>query len=287
MKLFAISDLHVNYRSNRDAIEEVSPHPDDWLIIAGDVAESEDLLSQTLRALGARFQQLLWVPGNHELWTVPGRTGPLRGVARYDLLVSICRDHGVLTPEDPFPVWPGEGPPTVIAPTFVGYDYSFAPNGFSPAEAVAWARVDGIIAMDEQLLHPDPHPTRQGWCHARGTYTEERLRAVPAGHRIVLVNHWPLRRDLVRLYRIPRYIPWCGTRRTEDWHQRFPLHVVVSGHLHMRATDWRDHVRFEEVALGYPRHWRSERGIERYLREILPGPDQTPPSGWGGPIWHR
>jgi hypothetical protein len=30
-------------------------------------------------------------------------------------------------------------------------------------------------------------------------------------------------------------------------------------------------VRYEEVSLGYPRDWRSERGLEWYLREILPG----------------
>jgi hypothetical protein len=47
-------------------------------------------------------------------------------------------------------------------------------------------------------------------------------------------------------------------------------------------------VRFEEVALGYPRHWHAERGADAYLREILPGPAVPPlPGGWGGPIWHR
>jgi hypothetical protein len=30
-------------------------------------------------------------------------------------------------------------------------------------------------------------------------------------------------------------------------------------------------VRYEEVSLGYPRDWRADRGIEWYLREILPG----------------
>lgn len=96
----------------------------------------------------------------------------------------------------------------------------------------------------------------------------------------------PLRRDLVRLYRIPRFIPWCGARATEDWHTRFPVDVVVHGHLHMRATDWRDGVRFEEVAVGYPRHWRAERGFEGYLRTILPRVP-APPQGEGGPVWHR
>ncbi len=52
---------------------------------------------------------------------------------------------------------------------------------------------------------------------------------------------------------------------------RFPVKVVVSGHLHIRGTSWRDGVRFEEVSLGYPRQWRAERGIGTYFREILPG----------------
>ena len=92
--------------------------------------------------------------------------------------------------------------------------------------------------------------------------------------------------DLVRLFRIPRFVLWCGTRSTEDWHRRWNTRVVVHGHLHMRATDWRDGVRFEEVAVGYPRHWQQNKGLDHYVREILPGP--TPPaSGWGGPVWHR
>jgi hypothetical protein len=42
--------------------------------------------------------------------------------------------------------------------------------------------------------------------------------------------------------------------------------------LHLRTTLWRHGVRYEEVSLGYPRDWKPDRGIEWYLREILPGP---------------
>lgn len=286
MKLWAISDLHVNHPPNGEAVEALPPHPDDWLIVAGDVSESEEVVARTLRLLTARFARVLWVPGNHELWTIPQRGGP-RGVALYERLVARCRDLGVLTPEDPYPRWPGDGPPTRIAPLFTLYDYSFAPAGVAPEEASAWAREDGIIPIDERFLHPDPYPSRVAWCHARVEATERRLAQVPPGERLVLVNHWPLRQDLVRLYRVPRYAPWCGTRLTEDWHRRFAVDVVVYGHLHMRATDWRDGVRFEEVALGYGRHWHHERGVEGYLREILPGTSVSPPDGWGGPLWYR
>ena len=100
---------------------------------------------------------------------------------------------------------------------------------------------------------------------------ERRLEEASGRGKLVLINHFPLRQDLVRLFHIPRFSIWCGTRLTEDWHVRFPVSVVVSGHLHIRSTDWRDGVRFEEVSLGYPRHWRQNRGMDSYLREVLPG----------------
>jgi len=38
VKLFAISDLHLAHKSNRAALDTLPDHPDDWLIVAGDVA---------------------------------------------------------------------------------------------------------------------------------------------------------------------------------------------------------------------------------------------------------
>lgn len=286
MRLLAISDLHIAYPVNRDALATIGDHGDDWLIVAGDVGETEAQLVWTLDTLNPRFARLIWVPGNHELWCEPRDGSGKRGVERYDRLVELCRARGVLTPEDEFPIWPGDGPNTRICPLFVGYDYSFGPDGMTPAEVVEWSSEAGIRCTDEFYLRPDPYPSREAWCAARITATEARLDAASADARLVLVNHWPLRRDLVRLWRIPRFIPWCGTRATEAWHVRYPVDVVVSGHLHMRATDWRDGVRFEEVALGYPQHWRQEKGLEAYLRTILPRPHLRI-AGDAGPDWHR
>jgi len=84
------------------------------------------------------------------------------------------------------------------------------------------------------------------------------------------VNHFPLRYDVVTIPLIPRFSPWCGTRRTTDWHLRFRAMVVVSGHLHVPRTHYRDGVRLEEVSVGYPRQWAHERGLESKLRVILP-----------------
>jgi 3',5'-cyclic AMP phosphodiesterase CpdA len=272
MKLYAISDLHISHRRNRQLLETLREHPDDWLIIGGDVGETEEDLSFTLRVVTSRFQKALWVPGNHELWTIPGDAGGLRGEAKYRRLVEICRDHGVLTPEDPYIPWPGEGPRCVLAPLFLLYDYSFRPDHVPEHASLSWAMESGVMCMDEEVLHADPHPSRKAWCEARCAWTAARLSEIPAGCATVLINHFPLRRDLAILPAIPRFSLWCGTRRTEDWHTRFRALVVVSGHLHIRSTRWRDGVRFEEVSLGYPRHWSPTHAIEHYLREILPGP---------------
>ena len=272
MQLLALSDIHVEHEANRKALAALPAHPGDWLVLAGDVSDSLSGLAWALDVLQPKFAQLLWVPGNHDLWTPPSTSPSERGVAHYEKLVATCRARAVLTPEDPYPEWPElhAGRRVRIAPLFVLYDYSFAPDGHTDqARAVAWAAEDGIAAADEVLLDPHPFASRPDWCRARVAESERRLQEASESHALVLINHWPLRRDVVRLGRVPRYVPWCGTRETEDWHLRFGAIACVHGHLHVRATDVRDEVRFEEVSLGYPRDWDHARGAEHYLRRVL------------------
>ena len=279
MKLLAISDLHLANQVNRDAVAAVAPREEDWLIVAGDVGESDEHLHFALSHLVPRFRQLIWVPGNHDLWTLGRDSGKPRGVEKYRQWVEICRQYGVLTPEDPFPRFSldetDEGEPRefLIAPLFVLYDYSFRPDDVDEAGAVAWAEESGIVCSDEYLIRPDPYTSLPDWCRARLGQTLPRLEAAAReGLPLILVNHFPLRRDLLRLRRIPRFSIWCGTTATEEWHTRFGAEVVVYGHLHVKGTHFRDGVRFEEVSLGYPRDWNQSLGLGAYLRQILPAP---------------
>lgn len=267
MKLFAISDLHLGHEENRAALDEIRPRPDDWLVIAGDVGEHAEHLAFAFEALGPKFRQLVWVPGNHELWARPGGDG-LRGVARYERLVAECRRHGVITPEDPYPVETFGGVRVRLVPMFLLYDYSFRPAEIPLEGALDWARETGIVCADELWLRPDPHPSRIAWCEARVAQTRARLEAFDDGLPTVLVNHWPLRADRAFLPRIPRFSLWCGTIATEDWHLRFRARAVISGHLHIQSTAYRDGVRFDEVSLGYPRQWVGRREPDACVREI-------------------
>jgi 3',5'-cyclic AMP phosphodiesterase CpdA len=235
------------------------------------VAEKAADIEWALRALRARFATVVWVPGNHELWTLSTDPVQSRGEARYQYLVAMCRRVGVLTPEDPFPVWRGAGGPLVIVPLFVLYDYSFRPEGASTKEeALALAYESGIVCSDEAVLHPDPYPSRDAWCHARLKLAEGRLASLPPGVPTLLVSHFPLTREPTRALKYQEFAQWCGTERTADWHLRFGAQVVVYGHLHIPATTWQDGVRFEEVSLGYPEETDRNPDRPRGLRQILP-----------------
>ena len=167
MKLWAISDLHVGYEENRRAVQALPSYPDDWLIVAGDTGETPAHLDFVLRTLQPRFAQLIWTPGNHDLWTPRNLPSTQRGVPHYERLVSLCGTYGVLTPEDPYAKWPGAGPTRAIVPAFTLFDYSFRPASVSREEAVAWAGETGVRSVDEDLLAPDPYPSRDEWCAAR------------------------------------------------------------------------------------------------------------------------
>ena len=275
MKLYAISDIHLDYPKNREALAALPRFPEDWLIVAGDVGHRNDLFRLAFEELGKRFARLIWVPGNHDLWSVPiDGEEPTRGEARYLELVELCREYNVLTPEDPYVAWPDAGSRHILVPLFLLYDYSFRPEDVTFEGALDWAKASGVLCADEHYLSPAPFASRQAWCAARCELSLERIQArladAPDDARLVLINHWPLVQQLARTPAVPRFSLWCGTTRTNTWHQDLPVDAVVYGHLHIRRSIQLDGVRFEEVSFGYPRHWNPARGMASYLRTILP-----------------
>ncbi|KAH0533448.1 hypothetical protein TsFJ059_002016 [Trichoderma semiorbis] len=291
-KLYAISDLHLSYPLNASTWNLLQPKPPgSGLILAGDIGESATHLKAAFERAKACFTHVFWVPGNHELYSISSHMAKhpadqLKGEAKYNALVELAREHGVLTPEDDWMLWPGpDGVDVVIALVFTLYDYSFRPAEISREKALEWAMEENIYATDEAVLHPDPYSSRDEWCTKLCERWELKFSDYASRYpnsKFVIVNHWPLREDLVFIPKVPRFSLWCGTKRTQDWTEagRFGADyggalVVVSGHLHVRRTDVKEGVRYEEVSLGYPRHWEKARdaskGANEMLRQILPG----------------
>ena len=104
--LWAVSDLHVTFKENQAVVDKLAPRDlGDWLIVAGDVAERIPDVVRTLKPLTKRFAKVIWVPGNHELFNRASER--VKGKARYRALVGELRAIGVVTPEDPYPVFGG------------------------------------------------------------------------------------------------------------------------------------------------------------------------------------
>jgi 3',5'-cyclic AMP phosphodiesterase CpdA len=270
--LLAVSDLHVGHPANRDVLRELRPlAEDDWLLVAGDVAERIEHVEWALEVLKQSFSTVIWAPGNHELWTTPKDESQLRGESRYQELVERCRALGVVTPEDPYLVWEGGEEPLTVVPLFTAYDYTYRAEGLSAEAALKQAREAGVVCTDEYYLQPDPYPSRAAWSQARVAATAARLDAeLPAGQRTVLVSHWPLNPVPTKRLRFPDFAQWCGTTATADWHLRYRAAVAVYGHLHIPLDDEIDGVPFREVSLGYPREWQPRSRPHGLPRLIVP-----------------
>ena len=147
--LWAVSDLHAAVRDNSQHIMSIHPaDPSDWLIVAGDVAERNNVIIDVLAMLRSRFAKVIWVPGNHELFS---RTSDrFRGRDKYNELVDLCRRIDVLTPEDPYPMFHG----VTIVPLFTLYDYSFRQPGLGVEEGCSRPGIRALCSPTSSLL---PH----------------------------------------------------------------------------------------------------------------------------------
>ena len=81
---------HTRLRAHTDdRVRALSPnaYADDALIVAGDVSDDLAVLRATLEELVARFAHVLFVPGNHDLWTRRGERERYDSIGTY---VCVC-----------------------------------------------------------------------------------------------------------------------------------------------------------------------------------------------------
>ena len=71
VRLFGLSDLHVDYAANLETVKTLERPAGEGhlaLIIAGDVTHNRTTLHDALTALRETFDDVFYVPGNHEAW---------------------------------------------------------------------------------------------------------------------------------------------------------------------------------------------------------------------------
>lgn len=97
LRVFVLSDLHTDYSENMTWVKCLSTtrHKKDVLLVAGDVAEKYDDFVLTMSLLKDRFQRVLFVPGNHDLWCRGEENDFPDSLEKLNKLLDACRGLGV------------------------------------------------------------------------------------------------------------------------------------------------------------------------------------------------
>lgn len=240
MRIFALSDIHVDYDVNLLWVQSLSTadYQDDVLVLAGDVTDSVPLLEKTLRLFVARFRQVLFVPGNHDLWV--RRDKFAHSIEKFEFVNALAKDLGVATQAMNF----GR---VAILPLLSWYDYSF---GQPSAEL-------RDIWVDFRACAWPP-----GFDDAAVTGYFDRLNdsVQPlAANTTITFSHFLPRIDLM-----PEYIPSkhhvlypvFGSYTIERQLRRLQSDIHVFGHSHLNQQQKIAGVRYVNNAFGYPRETR-------------------------------
>ena len=97
MGVFAISDLHVDYRENLQWVNALSDrdYQGNALILAGDISHKLSRVQGVFETLMRKFARVFFVPGNHDLWVRNYEEG--HSLDKLNRLVILCEQCGVET----------------------------------------------------------------------------------------------------------------------------------------------------------------------------------------------
>lgn len=237
MRVYAVSDIHVDFNENRQWLMNLSAqdYRDDILILAGDISDVTPFLLQTFDALKLRFREVLFVPGNHDLWTYRNNTSD--SLAYFSLIQRAVHEHGILM--EPYT----NGPLTII-PLFGWYDYSFG----LPSDELSFMWMDYTACVwpehfDEMAITRHFISMNEGCC----ALTNE---------RVITFSHFMPRIDLMpSIIPVKKRVlyPVLGTSLLEEQIRRIGPEIHVYGHTHVNRCVIKNGILYINNAFGYPR----------------------------------
>lgn len=237
MRIFAVSDLHIDYDENRKWLFNLSDHrfKKDILILGGDITHNEPLMVEALSFLSRIFYKVIFVPGNHDVWV--RQDDGLDSLEKFYHILSLCRDIGVVT--QPFLT-----ESLLIVPLFAWYDYSFG----RPAEKLLSAWRDFYTCSWPDSLDPEK---------LTDFFLELNEPNLKASKRFTItVSHFLPTLDLLSRFNIPvhkRYIfPVLGAEKLNHQIKKLRSMIHVFGHSHINQNHVMGETRYINNAFGYP-----------------------------------
>jgi predicted phosphodiesterase len=245
MRVFALSDIHVDYDQNAEWIAKLSlvEYQDDVLILAGDVSDVQRLLYWCLNTLSKRFKKVLFVPGNHDLWVMRDAHDK-NSLQKFDDVCALVQSSGAS-----MQAFRERG--MSIIPLLAWYDYSFG----EPSEALRSMWLD---------YHACRWPNRFKEQDIAAHFAAFNDKLVsPADDKVITYSHFLPRIDLMPPF-IPsahKYLyPILGSAQLDCQLRKLNPMIHVYGHSHVNRHVKIDAVSYINNAFGYPREcWTSKR----------------------------
>lgn len=237
MRIFTISDIHVDYLENQKKIQSISAvdYKNDVLILAGDISHKKPLLLNTLAGLRSKFKVVCFVPGNHDLWI---HTDYNDSQEKFFDLIKTLSEEGIET--NHFRL---KG--IQFLPIWAWYDHTF---GIPKEENIRkWADFK-----------------RCKWSVPSSLLNEFFFNLNPQlpfdeNDTVITYSHFLPRYDFLPerlLTHIDFILPFMGSRLIDEQIRRLKTDIHISGHLHFNFNTIVDNVRYINNALGYPRERR-------------------------------
>ena len=241
MKVFAISDLHIDYAVNARWLAELSTslYRDDVAIVAGDVSGSLERLEWALRTLAACFGKVLYVPGNHEMWVVR-EDRDATSLVKFAQVCEVAERAGVSMQRYDLD-------DVSIVPLLGWYDYSFG----QPSRELLTRWMDYVACR-----WPSHFSVPDVAAHFTGLNDTS---SVAAGRHVITFSHFLPRIDVMPA-QIPQdkriVYPVLGATRLDEQLRRLRPRMHVYGHSHVNRRVQIDGVTYVNNAFGYPHETR-------------------------------
>lgn len=235
MRIFAVSDIHVDFEENRRWVSGLSKfdYSHDVLILAGDICDNFSLFASTLEQLKERFAEICFVPGNHDLWVRKSKGD------------SFDKFRAIASLADELCIWmkPARFGSVAIIPLFGWYDYSFGlPSKdlkkiWGDFQACKWP--EGFNAQD--VTH---------------YFISKNASFLDSNNSVkISFSHFLPRIDLMPPYIPPPkriLYPVLGTCQLEEQIRSLGSLIHIYGHSHVNRHIQLDNITYINNAFGYP-----------------------------------
>lgn len=236
MRVFAISDIHIDFDENYKWFNSISDYDykDDILILAGDIIDKISEIDRAFKIIRSKFSRIAYVPGNHDLWIDSNEIKD--SIDKFNIIKKSASDNGI----DMEPVNIGE---LSIVPLLGWYDYTFGNpvdelmNSWSDYIACKWPENYDVTDITLYFVS-----LNESFLNIKNSF-------------IISFSHFLPRIDVMPSY-IPDkkriLYPVFGTTLLEKQIRKLGSNIHIYGHSHLNMQITLDNIIYINNAYGYP-----------------------------------